>query len=45
MRRASMWLLVCLGMVPRASAQTFPAMEGYIGYSHYNNEYGSDRQP
>lgn len=24
-------------------AQAYPAMEAYLGYSHYNNEYGTDR--
>ena len=24
-------------------AQTYPAIEAYLGYSHYNNEYGTDR--
>jgi hypothetical protein len=41
---ARLYLLFFLVLVPQAWAQTYPAMEGYPGYSHYNNEYGSDRQ-
>lgn len=29
--------------VSDARAQAYPAMEAYVGYSHYNNEYGTDR--
>jgi len=43
MRRARIGLMFSLLFVPQAWAQTYPAMEGYLGYSHYNNEYGSDR--
>src|SRR5215469_13815184 len=43
MRKPRMWALTSLVLVSRAWAQTYPAMEGYLGYSHYNNEYGTDR--
>lgn len=37
------WLLVSLVIVAPAQAQLYPAMEGYVGFSLYNNEYGTDR--
>jgi hypothetical protein len=33
----AMWL------VPQAWTQTYPAIESYLGFSHYNNEYGASR--
>jgi len=42
--KLSLWLLLIFPIVvSRAWAQTYPAMEAYLGYSHYNNEYGTDR--
>ena len=41
---AFVWLLLFLVLVPQAWTQAYPAMEAYVGYSHYNNEYGTDRQ-
>jgi hypothetical protein len=34
---------VFLVLIPQAWTQSYPATEGYLGYSHYNNEYGTDR--
>lgn len=34
---AAMWL------VPQAWTQTYPAIESYLGFSLYNNEYGASR--
>jgi hypothetical protein len=45
-RALGMYLVlgILLGpVISGAQAQTYPAMEAYLGYSHYNNEYGTDR--
>ncbi len=38
-------LLICAGFfcVPLAQAQIYPAAEGYVGFTVFNNEYGRDR--
>ena len=41
--KPSLWLLIFPILVSRAWAQSYPAREAYLGYSHYNNEYGTDR--
>lgn len=37
-------ILAVLECVPFALTQTFPAAEGYLGFTMFNNEYGVDRQ-
>lgn len=46
MLRTSIWLcLVLIGCLcaPLARAQTYPVAEGYLGFTEFNNEYGTDR--
>lgn len=35
--------ILVVAAVCGSRAQAYPAMEAYLGYSHYNNEYGTDR--
>jgi hypothetical protein len=42
--RVSSLLLFSLVLVAQARAQLYPAIEGYLGFSVYNNEYGTDRR-